>query len=179
MDNIPGSPRSDVDPTLLEKKLDELTSLVGQLMNSHASPVKIGTVATSNPKCFIVMPFGRHELEELYKEFLLPALEECDLECRRGDDIFGSNAIMEDVRASIASADLVIADLTGQNPNVFYEVGIAHTLDKPVLLLSNSMEDVPFDLRHRRVLPYEYTPIGCKRLVSKLKEHVKNMLRRG
>ena len=66
----------------------------------------------------------------------------------------------------------MIADLSVQNPNVFYEVGIAHTLEKPVLLLSQSIEDVPFDLRHRRVLPYEYSPIGCKRLIAKLREHI-------
>ena len=83
---------------------------------------------------------------------------------------------MEDVRTGISSADLIVADLTGQNPNVFYEVGIAHTLEKPVLLLSMSIEDIPFDLRHRRVLPCEYTPMGCKRLVAKLKQHVASML---
>jgi hypothetical protein len=122
------------------------------------------------------MPFGKQDLEELYSEFLLPALKECQLECHRGDDIFGSNVVMEDVRTAIAKADLIVADLTGQNPNVFYEVGIAHTLEKPVLLLSRSIEDIPFDLRHRRVLPYEYTPIGCKRLVAKLKEHIRGIL---
>ena len=84
-------------------------------------------------------------------------LDDCKLDCTRGDDIFGLNVVMDDVRAAIATADLVIAYLSGQNPNVFYEVGIAHTLGKPVLLLSQAIEDVPFDLRHRRVLPYEYT----------------------
>jgi hypothetical protein len=122
------------------------------------------------------MPFGIQDLEDLYNEFILPVLDGCNLECARGDDIFGSNVVMDDVKAAIAKADLVIADLSGQNPNVFYEVGIAHTLGKPVLLLSQSIEDVPFDLRHRRVLPYEYTPIGCKRLVARLREHVLAML---
>ena len=134
------------------------------------------TVAKEHPKGFIIMPLGKPDIEEMYAEFLLPALQECGLECQRGDDIFGSNVIMEDVRTGIMSADLIVADLTGQNPNVFYEVGIAHTLEKPVLLLSMSIEDIPFDLRHRRVLPYEYTPMGCKRLVAKLKQHVASML---
>jgi hypothetical protein len=122
------------------------------------------------------MPFGIPDLEDLYSEFILPVLDVCKVECARGDDIFGSNVVMEDVKAAIATADLVIADLSDQNPNVFYEVGIAHTLGKPVLLLSQSIEDVPFDLRHRRVLPYEYTPIGCKRLVARLREPVLAML---
>jgi len=76
------------------------------------------------------MPFGIQDLEDLYSEFIVPVLDDCKLECARGDDIFGSNVVMEDVKAAIATADLVIADLSGQNPNVFYEVGIAQTLGK-------------------------------------------------
>lgn len=128
-------------------------------------------------KCFVVMPFGDEDLEVVYEDFVKPVLvEECKLACERGDDVFGSNVIMDDIRRSIDDADLVLADLTRKNANVFYEVGICHTLDKPVLLLAQTMEDVPFDLRHRRVLLYDYTPRGCKRLEKKLREHVKAML---
>jgi hypothetical protein len=79
---------------------------------------------------------------------------------------------MDDIRTSIELADLIVADLTGKNANVFYEVGICHALEKSVLLLAQSMDDVPFDLRHRRVLLYSYTPRGCKRLESSLKAQV-------
>jgi hypothetical protein len=174
--SLPGAPRSGVDPEMLREKLQELTVLVGKLMDSQEPAQNSPSITKEHPKCFIIMPFGKQDLEELYAEFLLPALRECELDCQRGDDIFGSNVIMEDVRTSISSADLIVADLTGQNPNVFYEVGIAHTLRKPVLLLSMSIEDIPFDLRHRRVLQYEYTPMGCKRLLAKLKQHVASML---
>ena len=71
-----------------------------------------------------------------------------------------------------------LADLTGKNANVFYEVGICHALDKPVLLMAQSMDDVPFDLRHRRVLIYEYTPRGVKRLEKALTDHLKAMLQK-
>jgi hypothetical protein len=179
MSDLPGTPRSDIDPATLGAKLEELTARVARLTESRqAEPDEIRQTSTGHPKCFIVMPFGIPDLEDLYAEFVVPVLEDCKVECKRGDDIFGSNVVMEDVRAAIASADLIVADLTGQNPNVFYEVGIAHTLGKPVLLLSRSIEDVPFDLRHRRVLPYEYTPVGCKRLVTKLRDHVLAMLGR-
>jgi hypothetical protein len=60
-------------------------------------------------------------------------------------------------RQSIEGACVVVADLTGKNANIFYEVGIAHTLEKPVLLLAQPMSDVPFDLRHKRVLLYKYS----------------------
>ncbi len=83
---------------------------------------------------------------------------------------------MEDVSSSIEQADLLVADLTGRNPNVFYEVGIGHALGKPVLLLAQSLDDIPFDLRHRRVLLYDYSTKGCKRLEIDLVEHVLGML---
>lgn len=127
--------------------------------------------------CFIVMPFGSEELSDVYEYFVKPSIESnCDLRCERGDDVFGSNVVMDDIRHSIEKARLVVADLTGRNPNVFYEVGIAHTLNKDVLLLSQSMSDVPFDLRHRRVLVYEYTPKGCKKLEKSITENVNAIL---
>jgi hypothetical protein len=86
---------------------------------------------------------------------------------------------MDDIRRSIEKARVVVADLTGRNPNVFYEVGIAHTLNKDVLLLSQSMSDVPFDLRHRRVLVYDYTPKGCKRLEKSIVDNVNSILQKG
>lgn len=176
MSDLPGTPRRDVDPAVIQDQIEKLTVQVARLMESREGPENVPERVSRHPKCFIVMPFGVKDLEDLYSEFILPVLADCKLDCARGDDIFGSNVVMDDVRAAIAKADLVIADLSGQNPNVFYEVGIAHTLGKPVLLLSQSIEDVPFDLRHRRVLPYEYTPIGCKRLVARLREHVLAML---
>jgi nucleoside 2-deoxyribosyltransferase len=84
---------------------------------------------------------------------------------------------MDDILKSIGAADVVLADLTRKNANVFYEVGICHALGKPVLLLAQSIEDVPFDLRHRRVLLYEYSPRGCKRLEGVLKENMSTVLK--
>lgn len=127
--------------------------------------------------CFVVMPFGREDLNVVYEDFVRPVLEtSCALSVVRGDDLFGSNVVMDDIRSSIAGAAMVLADLTGKNANVFYEVGIAHTLDVPVLLLAQSMDDVPFDLRHRRVLVYEYSPRGCKKLESALANHVRETI---
>jgi hypothetical protein len=129
-------------------------------------------------RAFMVMPFGLEALEIVYEEFVRPTLQDvCGIVCVRGDDIFGSNVIMDDVSAAIAASDLLVADLTGRNANVFYEVGIGHALNKPVLLLAQSLDDVPFDLRHRRVLLYEYSPKGCKRLEQSVAEHVRDMLK--
>ncbi len=126
----------------------------------------------------MVMPFGSEELQIVYDDFLKPIVEtKCGLECVRGDDMFGSNVIMDDVLTGIRGAKVVIADLTGQNSNVFYEVGIAHASGTPVLLITQSIDDVPFDLRHRRVLVYEYSPHGCKLLENQLEKHIRQMLK--
>jgi len=127
--------------------------------------------------CFIVMPFSIESLNIVYEDFVRPTLvDRCRLRPERGDDVFGSNVIMDDITKSIRKARLIIADLTGRNPNVFYEVGIAHALNKQVLLMTQSIDDVPFDLRHRRALVYEYSPRGCKKLERDLYENVQNML---
>jgi hypothetical protein len=130
-------------------------------------------------KCFVVMPFEDADLEVVYEDFVKPILEqECNLICERGDDVFGSNAIIEDIVGSIQKADVVLADLTRKNANVFYEVGICHAIEKKVLLLAQSIEDIPFDLRHRRVLLYDYSPRGCKKLERDLKVNMNAVLRR-
>lgn len=127
--------------------------------------------------CFVIMPFGNADLDVVYEDYVKPITEASyAFHCERGDDIFGSNVIVDDILTSIKSADFVIAELTGKNANVFYEVGICHALGKNVLLLVQSIDDVPFDLRHRRVLVYEYTPRGVKRLETSLKEHLGSMV---
>jgi hypothetical protein len=134
--------------------------------------------AGSKRRCFVVMPFGDPDLQIVYEDFVKPTLaEECEVDCERGDDVFGSNVIMDDILKSIRSADIVLADLTRKNANVFYEVGICHALGKPVVLLAQSVDDVPFDLRHRRVLLYEYSPRGCKRLEENLKNNMNAVLK--
>jgi hypothetical protein len=122
------------------------------------------------------MPFGIENLQVVYDDYIKPTIEQCGLDSVRGDDMFGSNVIMEDIRSAISASGLIVADLTGQNANVFYEVGIAHGIKKPVLLLAQSLDDVPFDLRHRRVLLYEYSVPGVKRFEQRLKDHLLDML---
>lgn len=127
--------------------------------------------------CFVVMPFSVESLNIVYEDFVKPTLaDECKLQVVRGDDVFGSNVIMDDISDSIRRARLIVADLTGRNANVFYEVGIAHALNKQVLLMTQSIDDVPFDLRHRRALVYEYSPRGCKKLEKDLFDNVRSML---
>lgn len=165
-----------------------LAAMIAELQSKVELFLEVNTAAKQSPSqvkidaelCFVAMPFGSEELNDIYNYFVKPSIEKhCDMKCQRGDDMFGSNPIMDDVRQSIQRSRIVVADLTGRNPNVFYEVGIAHTLKKDVLLLSQSMNDVPFDVRHLRVLVYDATPRGCKQLEEKVAENVNAILRGG
>jgi hypothetical protein len=90
----------------------------------------------------------------------------CDFEPHRADDLYSTSepVIMQDIWSAMNAAEVVIADCTGRNPNVMYELGIAHTLGKRVLLLSQRKKDIPFDIGHLRVVIYEASPTGLERL---------------
>jgi hypothetical protein len=171
-------PAKPVDEGELRTLIEEMRQAVDSFKKQPASQTTEESVTSEERRrCFIVMPFGEEDLGVVYEDFIKPVLQnDCGLTCERGDDVFGSNVIMEDIMSSIQSSDLILADLTRKNPNVFYEVGIAHALGKQVLLLSQSIDDVPFDLRHRRILIYEYSPRGCKRLETSLRDNIEGIL---
>jgi hypothetical protein len=99
------------------------------------------------------MPFGGY-FDKYYESIFQPAIKNAKLEPKRADDLYRPSTIVNDIWAYTKKAKLVLADLTGKNANVFYELGLAHALAKPVILVAESMEDVPFDLRALRVLEY-------------------------
>ena len=71
-------------------------------------------------------------------------------------ELLGPNMIIKDIWASIYRAKIIIADCTGKNPNVFYEIGVAHAIGKSVILITQNESDIPFDLRHLRYLIYGF-----------------------
>ena len=99
------------------------------------------------------MPFDT-ELNDVYNLFISKTLIEEGFEVTRADNINNQQNILHDIVGAIVQSDIIVADLTGSNANVFYELGIAHTFDKPVILLTQDIEDVPFDLRSNRLLIY-------------------------
>lgn len=104
--------------------------------------------------CFVIMPFDP-ALDQYYRPVIVPAIEQAGLEAKRADDLFRSSMIVRDIWAMIQKADVLLAVLTTRNANVFYELGLAHAIGKPVVLISETMDDVPFDLRHVRVVLYD------------------------
>jgi hypothetical protein len=103
--------------------------------------------------CFLVMPFGQEWSADVHR-ILAGACDAAGVRPVRGDDLFTPTDILEDIWQGINAADFVMADITGRNPNVLYELGMAHTLAKPVLILSRDARDIPIDLATRRVIVY-------------------------
>jgi hypothetical protein len=104
-------------------------------------------------RCFIMMPFSSEWSNDVHRT-LAEACQAASVQPVRGDDLFTPTDILVDIWHSINTADFVIADITGRNANVLYELGIAHTLAKPVLIVSRNAADIPIDLGTRRVILY-------------------------
>lgn len=100
----------------------------------------------------------------------------CGLRCRRADDIWENPAVIQDVVSLIDKSRVVICDCTGRNPNVFYETGIAHALGREVILITQSPEDIPFDLRHLRYVHYLNNGEGLAQLASRLQQRLEALV---
>jgi|GEM_PF-838958 len=121
--------------------------------------------------CFIIMPFT-DKLNPIYESIIKPVVKDLKLSCLRADEIFTSKPIVEEVWENIKKARFLIADLTDRNPNVFYELGLAHALNKNVILMTQDIQDVPFDLRHYRIIVYQDSISGADKLKCTLKEFI-------
>jgi hypothetical protein len=126
---------------------------------------------------FVLMPF-KADMLPVYEDHIKPTCTSMGLTVRRGDDFFTANSVVQDIWKGIVSARLIVADCTDRNPNVFYEIGLAHTIGKPTILLTRREEDIPFDLRYLRYIPYEHTPRGMKGFETTFKETLRNVLPR-
>lgn len=131
----------------------------------------VSVVATDT--CFVMMPFAQ-PLGGYYATVYEPAIKKAGLTPVRADtDIYGTGKIVEQIWSGISSAKVLVAELTGRNPNVLYELGLAHARHKPVVLVSSNEEDVPFDVRHVRVIYYDVTdPFWGNKLIDKVAENI-------
>ena len=114
----------------------------------------------------VMMPM-RAEFAPIYRS-IQKACKASSLRCLRVDDIWDESVIVQDIFNLVFRARVIVVDFSGKNPNVMYETGIAHTLGKHVVPLAQSLDDVPFDLRHHRVLKYLDNALGHRQLESKL-----------
>jgi hypothetical protein len=126
-------------------------------------------ITTPKPFCFVLMPFSE-EFEDVYRIGIKEACDNANAYCERVDEQIFSERIIDRIYNQIAKADIVIADMTGRNPNVFYEVGYAHALGKLTILLTQNADDIPFDLKH---FPHIIYGTRISYLRDELKKRVK------
>jgi hypothetical protein len=105
------------------------------------------------PFIFVLMPFDER-FSDIYKFGIKGAAEDADAYAERVDEQIFVEGMLDRIFNQINKADVIVADMTAKNPNVFYEVGYAHALNKVVLLITQSAEDIPFDLKHRQHIVY-------------------------
>lgn len=146
--------------------------------DDHLRKVSRGISVSSDETCFVMMPFAE-PLGSYYSTLYEPAIKKAGLTPVRADtDIFGTGKIIDQIWSGINRAKVLVAELTGRNPNVLYELGLAHALRKPVVLISSNEDDVPFDVRHVRVIYYEMTdPFWGEKLIAKVAENIVSAIR--
>lgn len=136
-------------------------------------------VETSRPRVFVMMPFSE-PFDTLYKEVIKPVAEDqLGFEIVRVDEIAAPGIILDDIQRQIAGSHAVVAEISTRNPNVFYELGYAHALGKPAILLVRRQDsaEVPFDIKGYRAIHYDDS-IGGKRIVEKnLRAHLEAVKR--
>jgi len=146
--------------------------------DDHLKKVSKGVAVSPAETCFVMMPFAE-PLGSYYATLFEPAIKRAGLTAVRADtEIFGTGKIIDQIWSGINSAKVLVAELTGRNPNVLYELGLAHALRKPVVLISSNEDDVPFDVRHVRVIYYEMTdPFWGEKLIAKVSENIVSAIR--
>ena len=124
--------------------------------------------------CFVMMPFGQW-YDRYYQEIYIPAIRDAGFEPIRADELFSTGSVVEQIWEQIEKSKVLLAEVTDKNPNVFYELGLAHAARKPVVFTSGKLDDVPFDLRHLRVIVYDVRePQWADKLQRLITDYLRN-----
>jgi len=169
-----------------QTKKVKLTSMYGEFISTAIEDRVPEKVITFCPEVFrvpnkepqdrliaVMMPF-RAEFTQTY-DAIKKACISAGLSCFRADDIWENTTFIQDIFELIYCSRVVVVDFSGKNPNVMYETGVAHTLGKHVIPITQSMEDVPSDLRHHRVLKYLPNREGYAELQSRLEARLRRL----
>lgn len=140
---------------------------------AESVPSPSDDLGSSRGTCFVLMPF-REPINSYYTPIIATAIRDVGLEPLRADEITKSGAIVDQIWKGIRRSVVCVAELTGQNANVMYELGLAHALGKPVVSLVQSMDDIPFDLKHLRHIVYHTSTVDWN---TKLRTDLGAMLR--
>jgi len=150
-------------------KLADITAISDNARGVVVKPIFGRVIGDHKPaQVFVLMPFNA-ELSELHKIHFKRLEQELGVTIKRADELYSLNeSFMTKVWRAIYFADLIIADCTQKNPNVFYEIGLAHVLGKPVVFITRSDDDIPSDIKHLDFIEYKYDNEGVDSLLVKL-----------
>lgn len=124
-----------------------------------------------------MMPFGGY-FDSYYSGVISHAILSSGLSPLRADEIYSTGAIIDDIHKAILNSQICIADVTGRNPNVSYELGMAHALRKPAIIITQNVKDVPFDYQHLRIITYDPMAFGWEaEFRSRVKNTIKEVLK--
>jgi hypothetical protein len=125
---------------------------------------------------FVLMPFSP-EYRNTYEIAIKPACRKCNIVCHRLDDLLDmeNQDMVDQIYFEIHQSDIIIADMSGMNPNVFYEAGYTDGINKEVILITDNINDMPFNLNHRRFIGYDKNDLASliPRLTAALKRYIK------
>lgn len=131
------------------------------------------------PKLFVVMQFT-NEFNNLYNDVIIPVSEKAGFDVIRADEFYSSTPILTDIIKSIKESSVIIADITPDNPNVFYEIGYAHAINKPTILICDkTREKLPFDVSSFRTLFYENSIAGKSKVENSLRKYLESIVNNG
>jgi hypothetical protein len=124
--------------------------------------------------CFVLMPF-QDDLKEVYSKAIKPACEKVGFTALRADELTGPFNIHRDIIQFIFTSDAIVADLTAWNPNVFYEMGVAHAIDNKTIMIIQKGHKLPFDIGNYRCIFYEQSERGLELLAHDLEKYFRTM----
>jgi len=152
--------------------IHDLRQKLGDRKPQRALPSELpmSDIASQAPRrIFVIMPFGT-EYDDLYHLGIRETAQALDFVCERADEMEFTGSIPAKIVSSIRIADVVVAELTAPNPNVYYEVGVADTLRKPVVRLTKNPDAIPFDLKHLNHIVYD----SIRQLREKLRKRLES-----
>lgn len=134
-------------------------------------------------RCFVISPIGeagsemRQHADDIFDFIIQPAMQECGIIAIRSDHVDHPGRITDQMFRALLQADLCVALVTYDNPNVFYELAIAHAASRPVIILNRKGHKLPFDIQDARCVEYEYLPRPLAKgdYAKMVSQHINNL----
>lgn len=159
--------------------MSEFTGSCGiYVVNAYEATITNVNIIKTKPKVFAVMKFQK-DFDDLYKEVIVPQFNKYGYDVIRADECYTATSILQDIIQEISAASIIIADITMDNPNVFYEVGYAHALKKTTILLADKdkRDKLPFDISGFRTIFYSNSIGGKSEIENTLTKYIENINR--